>query len=61
MSTQETVPAGRVGTMDDPATARLARPGSLPSAAEQAAAAKDKPLCSPATLEMARQDRKSVV
>lgn len=45
---------GQVGTIADPATASLPRPGALPDARAAAAAAKDKVLCSPQAVELAQ-------
>ncbi|WP_328705186.1 DUF3027 domain-containing protein [Actinomyces faecalis] len=46
---------GQVGTLADPATASLDRPGSLPTKQQAAAAAKDKVLSSPAAVELAHE------
>lgn len=45
---------GQVGTIADPATASLPRPGALPDARAAAAAAKDKVLCSAQAIELAQ-------
>ena len=43
-----------MGTVNDPATAGVARPGSLPTKAQRTAAARDRTLTSPTAIEMAR-------
>ena len=43
-----------MGTVNDPATAGVARPGSLPTKAQRTVAARDRTLTSPTAIEMAR-------
>lgn len=52
LTTESEAPA-EPGTVADPATAAIERPGSLPTPAQSAAAAKDRTLTSPAAVEMA--------
>ena len=54
MKTAHSEVAQAMGTVNDPATAGVARPGSLPTKAQRTAAARDHTLTSPTAIEMAR-------